>query len=485
MGTTPTTDILAVDGDFIERFCAGNISEEEFRRFAQQSPELVAFTLLELQRRIAGNPSAGANQPSSTIPPYAKPNTGGKPGKGSKKKKRGAQKGHPGSSRPAPPQPDRTRHQKFDACPDCGGKLKDTGDTRERITEDLPEDLKPVITKDVIHRDWCPCCKKRVEPKPPDVLPRCQIGNRALVFSAMLHYLQGLTISQIVETLNFHLTFKITDGGLVQMWQRLGKILYQWYQEIHQQSLEGSKLYADETGWRVQGQTHWLWCFTSDATVYYMVDRSRGSPALQKFFTRYFDGTLITDFWSPYAAIDCADKQKCWPHLLRDMAKVDQDNPDDREWASFSRRVVSVFRDAKKTHDARADIAELEYDERVVRLEGRLADVATQTWEHADARRLAKRLNKHGNELLTFMWYDDVASDNNTAERAIRPAVMIRKMSYANQSEQGATTQAVLMSVFRTLKLRKLHPINTILNALADYNRTGVLPNMPNAGSGN
>ena len=376
MAKTQTMDSRAVDGDFIERFCAGKISELESLRFAEQSPELVAFTLLEIQRRLAGKPPAGANQPSSTIPPYDKENTSGKSGKGSKKK-RGARQGHPGSCRPAPPKADRTRHHKFDACPDCGSKLKDTGDTRERITEDIPEDLKPVITKDVIHRDWCPCCKKRVEPKPPDVLPRCQIGNRVLVFSAMLHYLQGLTISQIVETLNFHLTFKVTDGGLVQMWQRLGKILYHWYQQIHEQSLESSKLYADETGWRVQGQTHWLWCFTSDNTVYFMVDRSRGSPALQKFFTRYFDGTLISDFWSPYDAIECADKQKCWPHLLREMARIDQNHPDDDEWASFSRRVVSVFRKAKEVHDDRANMKQSDYEDEIIRLEGRLAAVAS------------------------------------------------------------------------------------------------------------
>jgi hypothetical protein len=55
----------------------------------------------------------------------------------------------------------------------------------------------------------------------------------------------------------------------------------------------------------------------------------------------------------------------------------------------------------------------------------------------------------------------------------------------ANQSEQGATTQAVLMSVFRTLKLRKLHPLNTILDALAEYNRTGILPALPESTSGN
>lgn len=481
MAAHSKTETPTVDGNFIERFFAGKVTEEESRRFAEKSPELVAFTLLEIQRRVAQSAASGANQPSSTIPPYEKKNTKNK-NKGRKRKK-GAQKGHPGSSRPTPA-PDRVRIQKLDACPDCDGKLKDTGDTRERITEDIPEDLKPVITKDVIHRDWCPRCKKRVAPKPPDVLPHCQIGNRALVFSSMLHYLQGLTISQIVDTLNFHLSFKVSEGGLVQMWQRMGKILYSWYQEIHEQSLESSKLYADETGWRVQGQTHWLWCFTSDKTVYFMVDKSRGSPALQKFFTRYFDGTLITDFWSPYDAIDCADKQKCWPHLLRDMAKVDELNQDDKEWVSFSRRVLSVFRKAKKVHTSRVDMQESQYDEEVVRLEGRLAKIGSEDWQHADAHRLAKRMAKYGNEMLTFMWYDDVASDNNTAERAIRPAVMIRKMSYANQSEQGATTQAVLMSVFRTLKLRKLHPIETILNALADYNRSGCLPKLPKNTSG-
>ena len=91
----------------------------------------------------------------------------------------------------------------------------------------------------------------------------------------MLHYLQGLTVSQIVDTFNFHLRMGITQGGLVQMWHRLAEILYIRYEEIHQQSLQGSKLRADETGWRVEGQTHWLWCFSFDSTVYLMVNRSR------------------------------------------------------------------------------------------------------------------------------------------------------------------------------------------------------------------
>ena len=299
-GPAAPTETSPVDADFVDRFLSGKADEGQARRLIAGDPEVATFTLLEVQRRMtAAAVATGANTPSAAIPPYAKPNAQPKKGK----RRRGGQKGHPGRRRKTPPTPDRVRDHHAPGCPDCGGKLRDTGETRQRITEDIPEDLKPVITKDVIHRGYCQRCRKRVEPKPPDILPRCTLGNRTLVLSALLHFLQGLTISQIVDTFNFHLRLKVTPGGLVQMWHRLADILFAWYEQIHQDILDSGKLHADETSWRVAGKTHWLWCFANDENIYYLIDRSRGSPALAKFFTRAFEGTLITDFWSPYDAI--------------------------------------------------------------------------------------------------------------------------------------------------------------------------------------
>ena len=472
---------MSVDEGFVDRFLAARVTEEESRRFALQPAEIIAFTLLAIQARMGeSRPQAGANTPSSAVPPYEKPTASAK---SKKNRQRGGQPGHQGRSRHRPIEPDRTREHRLKHCPDCGMQLRPTSEVRERLSEDIPENLKPVVTKDILHRDYCPGCKKRVEPKPPDVLPKCTLGNRTLVFSAMLHFLQGLTLSQIVDTFNYHLRLKITSSGLIQMWHRLADLLFAWYEQIHQESLSSSMLHADETGWRVNGQTHWLWCFASDATVFYLIDRSRGSPALQKFFTKYFDGTLITDFWSPYDAIACADQQKCWPHLLRDVAAVDEKSGDDPEWASFCRRLIGVYRDAKKLHSQRETLQANEYEVKSLRLEGRLINLGMTEWTHRDAHRLAKRLKKYSSELLTFLRYDDVAMDNNAGERSIRPAVMIRKTSYANHSEKGAFTQSVLMSVFRTLKLRHLQPIETILNSLATYNQTGTLPQLPKTAS--
>jgi len=72
-----------------------------------------------------------------------------------------------------------------------------------------------------------------------------------------------------------------------------------------------------------------------------------------------------------------------------------------------------------------------------------------------------------------------VPFENNFAERQIRPAVILRKNSQSNRSERGAATQAVLMSVYRRLKLRSHNPTKTIAEALKAYLTTGQLPPLP------
>jgi len=77
--------------------------------------------------------------------------------------------------------------------------------------------------------------------------------------------------------------------------------------------------------------------------------------------------------------------------------------------------------------------------------------------------------------LFTFLDQPGAAFDNNAAERAIRPAVIIRKNSYGNRSQQCADCQSVLMSIFRTLKQRGHDPIQAVVSALAEYLTTGQL----------
>jgi hypothetical protein len=60
---------------------------------------------------------------------------------------------------------------------------------------------------------------------------------------------------------------KVTAGGLVQMWHRLADLLFVWYEQLHQEGLDETKLHTDETSWRVSGNTHWSWYFTGSNVV--------------------------------------------------------------------------------------------------------------------------------------------------------------------------------------------------------------------------
>ena len=114
----------------------------------------------------------------------------------------------------------------------------------------------------------------------------------------------------------------------------------------------------------------------------------------------------------------------------------------------------------------RPDFAPGKLQSRVDRLNARLAKLATEEHLDADTRRLTKRLRKYAESIFTFLDYVDVPLENNFAERQIRPAVILRKNSQSNRSERGAATPAILMSVYRTLKLRALNPTKTIANAM-------------------
>lgn len=472
---TMTALAPTLDPAFVAAFRAGTLTATQVEAAVPQDRAAVIFLLLQLSMAVAGRtdaPASTAHQPSGSVPPYDKPAAS------HRRKKRGARPGHPGASRPRPEQIDRHQSHQLPACPHCGGQLTRTGRTRTRLVEDIPDDLRPEVTQHTIHRDWCPCCKKQVEPPVADALPNCTLGNRTVALAAWLHYGLGTTTRQIVDVFNGHLQLTITDGGLTQMWHRLACVFGPWYEALHRHCLEAGVLHADETGWRVEGQTWWLWCFATTDATYYLIDESRGHAALDPFFVEEFDGVLVTDFWAAYDAVGRI-KQKCWPHLLRDLKEVDGGSDCGGDWPTFARRLRRVYADAIRLELTRGVRPSEEYNGKLSLLHGRITELAVGDWTNGHAQRLAKRLLKYGGELLTFVEFEGVPSSNNHAEREVRPAVLMRKASYGNQSEQGAATRGVLMSVLRTLAKRGLDPLETIVDALRAYATTGTLPPMP------
>jgi len=192
-----------------------NLTEEEARAIVRQGEEAAVFALLALAKLLAeqltqaaGTSNQTPSTPSGMQPPYQKPAT-----KTRGKKKPGRKNGHPGSRRAAPTRIDQHAEHRAEECPHCRGPVHRCAETRVRYIEDIPDDLYSQVTKHTIHRDWCPRCKKKVEPVVTEALPNATLGNRVLILSAWLHYGVGTTLGQIVDVFNFHLVLKVTPGA--------------------------------------------------------------------------------------------------------------------------------------------------------------------------------------------------------------------------------------------------------------------------------
>ena len=463
--------------------CQQALTRQQAEHIIHGDPELIILLLMKLSAEVAALRAAALtpNAPPSSVPAYAKPAT---PAGRTGRSKRGAKLGHVGHNRASPVTIDRTEEHPLHTCPDCGTAVSaQPSRHRTRIIEDIPKDIQSEVVEHVIPGHYCSYCKKVVEPKVPDALPNCQLGHRVCVLSAWLHFGLGLSSSQILQVLNSHLHFKLSEGGLIESAHRIARILTPWYDQIALDVKGSSVLNADETGWRVLGKTHWLWCFCSADATCYMIDESRGGPALSRFFTEALAGVLVTDFWAAYNAVTCLARQTCLVHLFRELdATAEQDTSD--EWRAFHKSLKRLLRDAIRLKAADA----LDADSRLSRrdrLDTRLAalvkDIVTSnaSTTNANVKRLVKRLRKYGEHLFTFLDHDGVPSDNNHAEREIRPAVIMRKNILCNQSKQGAQTQTILMSIFRTLRKRRLDPMTEIIQALRIYSTTASLPTLP------
>jgi len=453
---------------FIAAAKRGALTEDQARQLYGLGSEAVTFFAMAMSGLQQALPPGA---PPSATPVYQKPPTP------RRRKTPGAREGHRGARRKTPPKIDAKVEHRLEVCPCCGGPLQRCNRQRTRIIEDIPQQIAPVVTEHTIHRDYCPNCKKHVEPVVGDAMPNATLGHYVVLFTCWLHYALGVTLGQIQEILGGHLHTAISAGGLLDAWNRVAQVLFEWYEQIAHQARAAGALHADETGWRVDGQTYWLWCFATKDACYYQIDQSRGSPALQKFFVEAYQGTLITDFWAAYDNVFCGDRQKCLPHLLRELCKVDERN-DDPQWKAFSKQLRRLIRDGLRLRK-RPDFSRERYASRIALINKRLWALADAVYQDPDARRLAERIGKYRDYLFTFLDTPGVPPDNNHAERMIRPAVIIRKNSLCNRSEQGAATQAVLMSIYRTLKLRGLDPTQTLVEALRQYLQNGKLPPLP------
>lgn len=401
-------------------------------------------------------------------PSWVKPNLSLQPHR-KRRKKLGPKPGHRPAKRTVPPEDQIDRHVALAAkhCSHCQTELPLPSSWHTHTQIELPPIEKLVITRFYVGYSYCKGCHTMVglsADQRQGMLAYSKYGPRLHAQIAYWKFGLGLTLGKIQKQLWDRYALHVSTGQLSEMLAKTAKSEEPLYQDLRQTLRGQHHLYVDETGWRESGDNFWLWSFSNEEFSYYRIEKSRGRKIVRNTLGRIYNGTLITDFYSAYNEIKCkGGKQKCWPHLLREVHELKETNPQDVELKSFSKRLKHCFRSASRAATRYRLGKDVEHACAI--LEGKTDELIKKTYQNADLNRLCKRLKRHRDELYTFI-KSGVDPGNNQAEREIRPTVLMRKTSYCNRSHRGAHTQEVLMSIIRTCSKQEINYLDLATQSL-------------------
>ncbi len=236
---------------------------------------------------------------------------------------------------------------------------------------------------------------------------------------------------------NFH----ISEGEISAQLQEAEKLFGKGHEAIIAVIKQAKVVYADETGWRMNGENWWLWVFKTAEGVRYVIEDSRGKGVAENALGENSDRVIVSDGYAAYGKLP-GDHQQCWVHLLR-AAKN----------ASFTLygNLVDIY--VKLGAELAKKVAERDPPW----FEKELQKILAKKYVEPHARKVQERLNRHLKELLTCLKYEDVLAENNTAERAIRPQVVMRKIFGGSRSLKGVQAHATNSAVLETLRQKNPH----------------------------
>lgn len=389
-------------------------------------------------------------------------------------KKLGAPKGHIGWFRKKPDHVDHIEEVKLKKCPKCGSRdLKDTGKVQDHVQEDIILVTQTLATRFMKRQYDCGECGSQVEGRGKEELPNSYIGPRAKSLAVFLKYHIKVSDRDIQKLFKSLLGLTIVPSSIPGFRNQLTRYCKPLYEELLKRMKRSKVLHVDETGWKMSGQSRWLWKFANQNVSINQILKGRGQKDLEEVLGKRFDGVLIADFLSAYNKIEARAKQRCLVHLLRELKKIRERIPEDEQAIRFADKLEDIIRHAVtlasryRSHE----ISRRELKKGRKKLERALEDLKLANPTHRVLRRLVKRLERHKHELLTFLDYPGIDYHNNHAERQIRPNVILRKIVFGNRSEKGILNHNVLMSIIQTAHLKKLDPLKVVRDFLFSYNK--------------
>lgn len=401
---------------------------------------------------------------NSSVPP----SKGHKPNRSDKAKRLGPRQGslgRDGGGRALAADPDDVVVAKPSRCGHCQAAFSEADQTLNARYDkiDLPA-VRPVVTRVEQYAGRCRCCGATTLAAVPQGLePGTPFSLNIVALAMYLRFVHAVSYKRLSRLLLDLFGLAISEGALDAAFRR-GKPRFDAdIAAILARLRRARVIYSDETGVRVDGHGCWNWVFQNSDVVIHVIRRSRGAGVVAEVLGGHRPALWVSDLYGAQQG-HAEQWQVCLAHQLRDCQyAIDAGD------AVFAPRMKALLLRAVVLARRHRDLAESTRRQYRSRLDHQLDAIMALVPAHHDAWRLRKRYAKVRDHLFTFLDHPELAADNNSSERELRPTATYRKVTGGFRSDWGADLFAAVRSVIGTATRHGRDPYQAIRDTLRGH----------------
>jgi transposase len=300
----------------------------------------------------------------------------------------------------------------------------------------------------------------------PAGVPAGQAGPRLVALTALLMGCYRQSKSRTALFLSMVLNQPCSAGWVVKLQNQATGALRDAYDELASHLPQEPILAIDETPTKEADAKNWLWTYVAKKFTVFAVRPSRQASGVTDLVGEDFQGVVHCDRARMYLSLPRL--QWCWAHLKRDFqALVDStDHQAKRLGHDLLRPTREMFRLWARYRDGTLTRPGWK------RLMGPIRDQIDALLlrgaysGHPRLVGMCRELYDHRAWLWTFLTVEGVEPTNNASERALRHAVIWRKLSFGTQSAAGSRFVETILTVVETCRQQTRNAFDYLTRAL-------------------
>ena len=299
---------------------------------------------------------------------------------------------------------------------------------------------------------------------------RCLVGPMLATFIAALSLRCRLSRRKIQEFLRDWLDLELSTATIERCVHEFGLASEPVVERLVEDVRAAPIVHLDETPWYQRGALLWMWVAVTATTIVYRIG-SRRKEELTALIGDAFLGWLVTDGYGAYR--DHPRRQRCLAHLIRKALALAEGYYG--VGSGFGRDLVRDLRRLiERVHDG-ADADALG------RLTNRIKwNCQCNRYEiEKKVRDLAGEILNDWGAVIAFVADPNLPPTNNDAERALRHAVIARRISYGTRTDEGSRFYAAGLSIIDTCRKRGVEPWTYACSLIAAARADLTLPMIP------